>query len=473
MNKPLITLADLLLAGPAFAETRPNILFIAVDDLRPEIGAYVGKDMATPHMDRLASRGMRFDRAYCMVPTCGASRASLMTGIRPASDRFLTHLTRASEDAPGITTLNTYLKDHGCTTVSLGKIFHHPDDNGPGWSAKPWRPATPTYPKETSPSPAGKKRKGVERGPSWENGGNVPDDTYADGMIAGRTVSEIESLSRSGKPFFLAVGFFKPHLPFVAPGSYFDKHPAGNIRMPRNHFPPKNAPAGAIHNSGELRSYTDIPAKGVIPQAKALELIRGYHAATSYTDAQIGRLLETVDRLGLAANTVIVLWGDHGWNLGEHTLWCKHSCFETSLRSTLIVAGPSPTGIKAGASTTSIAEFIDIYPTLCDLAGLPKPPHLQGVSLMPILRDPSASVKDQAISRFGNGDSIRTARHRYTVYRDKSGKISGRMLYDHDKDPGENVNVADDPAHAAVVAELSKRLEAAKGKPGDFRTKDE
>ena len=469
--KPIVltALALLCCAVPSTAAEKPNVLFIAVDDLRPELGIYGSQGMVTPNIDRLAKKGVRFERAYCMVPTCGASRAALMTCIRPASDRFLTHLARASEDAPGITTLNTHFKNNGYKTVSLGKIYHHPDDSEAGWSEKPWRSNAPSYAKKASLTKQTKNRKGGTSGSSWEDGGDLPDKTYADGQLAKHAIGKLETLAAGKDPFFLAVGFLKPHLPFVAPGAYFDMYPAGSVKIPENYHPPKNAPPGAVHNSGELRSYSDIPKTGVLPEDKARELIRGYRAAASYTDAQIGGLLDALDRLGLADNTIIVLWGDHGWNLGEHTMWCKHSCFETSLRAPLLFAAPNAMGLKSGAATGSFAEFIDIYPTLCDLTGLPKPDHLQGASLMPVLKDPEVQVKQQAISRFANGDSIRTPTHRYTVYRDKKGKQVGHMLYDHVKDPGENINVADDPANASIVADLAKRLEAGMGKPGDFK----
>ncbi len=471
MTKPSL-LAALTLLGAALiadAADKPNVLFIAVDDLRPELGVFGAEQMVTPNFDRLARRGVRFDRAFCMVPTCGASRAALMSSIRPARDRFKTHLTRADEDVPGITTLNTHFKNHGYTTISLGKIFHHTADNLDGWSEKPWRPGASAYVTEASMKNRAKDNKGRMRGPSWENGGDVPDDTYADGQLANHAIEKLRALAtKKDEPFFLAVGFLKPHLPFVAPDSYFEKYPADSISMPDNYFPPRGAPEGAVHNSGELRAYTDIPKNGLLPESKALELIRGYYASTSYTDAHIGRLLDAFDALGLGENTIIVLWGDHGWNLGEHTMWCKHSCFETSVRAPLVFAAPASMGLRTGNATESIAEFIDVYPTLCDLAGLPKPDHLQGTSLIPILKDPSVSVKEEAISRFGAGDTIRTAQYRYSVYRDNQDKQTGHMLYDHAKDPGENVNVADDPAYAEVVADLAKRLEIGMGKPGGF-----
>lgn len=456
------------LSPVTLAAERPNVLFIAVDDLRPELTSFGSRHMTTPNFDRLASRGVRFDRAYCMVPTCGASRASLMTGLRPAKDRFLSYTARADQDAPGITTLNQHFKDHGYRTLSLGKVFHSPADSKRGWSEPPARPKADTYVTPQSLAAMRKDGKGRSRGPAWENGGDVPDDTYADGRVASEAITRLRQLADGQQPFFFAVGFTKPHLPFVAPGRYFEPYPASQVRMPDNYFPPKNAPATAVHTSGELRSYSDIPKKGIVPEAKARELIRGYHAATSYTDAHIGRLLDAFDELGLSQNTIIVLWGDHGWNLGEHTMWCKHSCFETSLRAPLIFVTPDAMKLSAGAGTSSLAEFIDIYPTLCELTGLPLPKHLDGQSLLPILKDPHATVKKAAISRFKDGDTIRTSQFRYTVYRNKQGRMTGHMLYDHHEDPGENVNVADDPRYAQTVTDLAGQLESRMGQPGDF-----
>lgn len=464
--------AAILVSLPAYSaeeKKRPNILFIAVDDLRPEIAGFGAQNMVTPHLDRLAKRGVRFDRAYCMVPTCGASRAALMSGIRPAKDRFKTFFARADQDVPGVTTLNTHFKNHGYTTISLGKIFHIPGDNVEGWSETPWKPKAASYITEDALNNLSKDKKGKERGPSWEDGGDVPDDTYGDGKTADKAIERLRDLSTKKEPFFLAVGFTKPHLPFVAPGKYYKNYPGSEVRMPDNYYPPENAPKGAVHSFGELRSYTDIPKKGILSEEKALELIRGYRAATSYTDAHIGKILDTFDELNLDENTIIVLWGDHGWNLGEHTMWCKHSCFETSVRAPLIFSAPESFNLKTAAATRSLAEFIDVYPTLCEFADLPLPDHLDGISLLPVLRDPNTKVKEEAISRFNEGDTIRTDRYRYTIYRGKNGKQTGHMLYDHENDPGENRNIADLPENAEVVADLAKRLNAGMGKPGDFR----
>ncbi|MEM8666285.1 MAG: sulfatase-like hydrolase/transferase [Planctomycetota bacterium] len=456
----------------AWAADRPNVLFIAVDDLRPEIASFGAPAMVTPNLDRLASRGIRFNRAYCMVPTCGASRASLMTGIRPAKNRFVSYTARADEDAPDATTLNTHFKQHGYRTISLGKVFHFPADNRDGWSEPPSRPRASQYATDASIKATVKDRKGRARGPSWEDGGDVSDATYTDGKIANEAITRLKELAVDEKPFFLAVGFTKPHLPFVAPGAYFDRYPVADVKMPQNYFPPKDAPEGAVHSFGELRSYSDIPKTGILSEAKAKELIRGYQAATSYTDSNLGRLLDAYDELGLDQNTIIVLWGDHGWNLGEHTMWCKHSCFETSLRSPLIFVTPESMKLPANQVSNGLVEFIDVYPTLCELTHLPLPAQLDGESLVPILRDASVSLKDAAISRFKNGDTIRTDQFRYTIYRDNRGGVTGHMLYDHEADPDENINIADDPKYVDVVKALAKQLNASMGKPNGLSSTD-
>ncbi|MEM0968712.1 MAG: sulfatase, partial [Verrucomicrobiota bacterium] len=378
----------------------------------------------------------------------------------------VTFSTRADQEAPGVTTLNTHFKHHGYRTISLGKVFHSAADHAEGWSEAPQKPRADKYIQPETLAAIVKDKKGRDRGPSWENGGDVPDHTYVDGVIANHAIKRLRALAAdSEQPFFFAVGFTKPHLPFVAPGRYFAKYPVSEVSLPDNYFLPKDVPEGAIHNSGELRNYSDIPKKGVLPEEKARELIRGYYAATSYTDAHLGRLLDAFDELGLAENTIIVLWGDHGWNLGEHTLWCKHSCFETSLRSPLVFVTPDSMNLTSGAATKSLVEFIDLFPTLCELTGLPLPEHLHGESLVPVLHDPKTRIKEEAISRFSNGDTIRTDRYRYTAYRDQAGEVTGHMLYDHESDPDENVNVVEEVGYADVVKDLSARLATGMGRP--------
>ena len=452
--------------SPALAASpqKPNVLFIAVDDLRPQILSFDRQNMVTPNIDRLAKRGVLFQRAYCMVPTCGASRASLMTGIRPAQNRFVNYLTHAEKDAPGITTLNTHFKNHGYHTVSLGKVFHHSDDNDHGWSEEPWRPTGPAYKLAENLKKARDNPGRRKMGPPFESA-DVPDNFYRDGILADRAIQDLQRFAKTDQPFFLAVGFYKPHLPFIAPSRFWDRYPFDQVRLPDNYFVPKDAPPVAIHNWGELRAYADVPKRGPMEDDFARRLIQGYYACVSYTDAHIGRLLDELDALELSSNTIIVLWGDHGWNLGEHTLWCKHCCFETSMNAPLVINAPMVDGVEGGAKTTSLAEFIDIYPSLCELAGLPKPEHLQGTSLLPVLKDPTSSVKDAAIGRFRTGDTMRTDRYRFTLYSDNKGQPTARMLYDHQTDPGENVNIAERPENAELVKELTSQLKAGMGKP--------
>lgn len=442
---------------------KPNVLFIAVDDLRPQLACYGVKSMHTPNIDRLASQGTVFERAYCMVPTCGASRASLMSGIRPSRNRFVNYLAWAEKDARGITTLNTHFKNHGYYTISNGKVFHHPEDNTEGWSEPAWRPKdVPWYrrPENHQLHQQRQKQGRRKRGPAWESA-DVPDNAYADGVLADRAIADLRRLKSKDLPFFLAVGFFKPHLPFVAPKKYWDMYENDDIQLPDNYHVPKDAPKESIHSFGELRAYAGIPARGPVSDETALNLIHGYYACVSYTDAQVGKLLDELDRLDLADNTIVVLWGDHGWNLGEHTLWCKHCCFETSMHAPLIVKAPA---IEGGKKTSGLTEFIDIYPSLCELAGLPLPDHFQGRSFVPLMKKPDQNWKAAAIGRFRNGDTIRTDQFRFTEYTGAKGNFLARMLYDHRVDPGENVNVSERRDKKPVVDSLTKQLHEGMGK---------
>ncbi len=465
-------------AVPAHAAERPNILMIVVDDLRPQLACYGQGHVASPNIDRLAAEGVLFERAYCMVPICGASRASLMTGIRPTAKRFVGHLAYADKQAPGIPTLNTHLEQHGYHTVSNGKVFHNLDDSAAGWSEPAWSPgrghgAAP--PENTAPNEKAGGKKGGAVAQNTDEDGNtrgppceispLRDEELADGRLARKTIEDLRRLKALGRPFFLAAGFYKPHLPFIAPKKYWDLYPAGTIKLPANYHRPQDAPDTAMHNSGELRSYAGVPETGPVSDELALNLIRGYHACVSFADAQIGRVLDELDRLDLARSTIVILWGDHGWSLGEHTLWCKHSCFETAMRVPLIVRVP---GVKGGVRTGALIELIDVYPALCELAGAPVPAHAQGRSFVPLLTHPARPWKDQAIGRYGPGDTIRTATHRFTEYSTAQRGPFARMLYDHRGDPGENVNLSEQPARAEIVSELTGRLRAGQGKDGDL-----
>lgn len=436
---------------------KPNVLFIAVDDLRPQLGCYGHKQMHSPNIDKLAGQGIQFNRSFCNVPVCGASRASLMTGSRPTRDRFLGYSTWAEKDLPGVTSLPEHFKKHGYHTISNGKIFHHTNDCREGWSEDPWRPRNEEgnwrdYQLEENKQIADESSNG--RGPAYEKA-DVPDEAYFDGKIMKKSVSDLRRLAKKDEPFFLAVGFLKPHLPFNAPSKYWDLYDRDKIDMADNPFRPKNAPDAAMHNWGELRNYYDIPSKGSLSDEKARTLVHGYYACVSYTDAMIGKLMDELDALNLSDNTIIILWGDHGWNLREHGLWCKHCNFKTSLQAPILVRAP---GMKEGIQTDALTEFVDIYPSLCELCELPLPEHLDGKSFVPLMKNPDQEWKKAVFSRYYAGDSVKTDRYLYTEWRDKKGDVYARMLYDHKNDPKENVNIAENPENKALVSRLSNLL---------------
>lgn len=416
---------------------RPNVLFIAVDDLRPQLNTYGRSQMRTPNIDRLAESGTRFERAYCNVPVCGASRASLMTGLRPTRQRFATYDTRAEDDAPGIPALNDHFQQHGYHTSSFGKVFHHRDDHADGWDVN-WRSDRSWTGYVTKKNIERTQNPSNSRGYPYERA-DRPEKDYLDAGVARKAIDQMEQRSKEDRPWFLAVGFWKPHLPFAAPEKYWQMYDPSDIHLPPNYNAPKNAPGSALHSFGELRNYRDVPESGPVSDQMARTLIHGYYACTSFVDAQIGRLLDRLSDLGMRDNTIVVLWGDHGWQLGEHGLWCKHSVFETSMQVPLIVRAP-------GASTTRnsdrLVELLDLYPTLCDLAGLSKPDHLDGRSVEPLLHNPNQPWKQAVTGRFHNWDTMRTPRYRYSFQRNENGDVVADMLYDHQVDPAETVNIA-------------------------------
>ncbi|MGB1926824.1 MAG: sulfatase [Rubripirellula sp.] len=445
-----------------------NVLFIAVDDLRPQLACYGESQMHTPNFDALSRRSVLFERAYCMVPTCGASRASLMTGIRPSPKRFVSYTARADQETPDATTLNTLFKQNGYTTISLGKVFHFTNDSAGGWSKMPWRSQRSDYQNMNLQSSAitrhrqkYPKRKKV-RGMPYESA-EAADHDYRDHETASKAIDYLKQFSNTGEPFFLAIGFNKPHLPFCAPKRFWDLYPDHVIQLPENDVSPKDVPEGAVHGSGELRAYATIPPSGPVSKDTARSLIHGYYACVSFVDAQLGRILAELDQSGLSESTIVVLWGDHGWQLGEHGMWNKHSCFETSMHSPLMIAAP---GYARGARCESLTEFIDIYPTLCALTNLKTPGHVQGVSLTPWLKDPSLPGKVSAVGRFQKGDTIRTDFYRYSEYRDQNGagSVSGAMLYDHRRDPREDENLSGVVGQEQNEASLSSELSLRKGR---------
>lgn len=459
-----------------------NVLFIAVDDLRPELGCYGKSYMHSPNIDRLAARGIVFNRAYCQQAVCSPSRSSLMTGTRPDTTRVWDLETHFRTALPDVVTLGQHFRNHGWFVQGMGKIYHGGFDDAATWSV-PWQtPKAPVYalPENvaltrralnTEPSePARAERLRAStpsarrpRGPAFE-AADVPDDTYQDGKVADLAVATLRELSQKEQPFFLAVGFIKPHLPFVAPQKYWDLYDPARIELAPNPFRPQDAPDYAIQPGGELRSYHAVPA-GSIPDDLARRLKHGYYAAVSYMDAQLGRVLDELDRLDLSRNTIVVLWGDHGWKLGEHDAWCKHSNAENDVNAPLLVAAPGMP--HAGKRTDALVEFVDIYPTLCEMAGLPLLPHLEGTSFAPVLADPQRDWKAAAFSQYPRrvrgrslmGYSMRTDRYRLTVWvdREQHDQVDAVELYDHQADPQENTNVAKVPANAELLERLMEQ----------------
>lgn len=486
LGSGLVWIASFLAATPlahaaqdAVPSKKPNILFLIVDDLRPELGCYGREYIKSPNIDRLAGKGVVFNRAYVQEATCSPSRTSVMTGMRPDTTKVWDLVTHFRVAQPDVVTLQQNFKNHGYFVQGMGKVYHAHLDDPPSWSV-PWQvPKAPLYAlAENVPATAetiqgapdsspilkkiekGKKSSGPNsRGPYFECA-DVPDNTYQDGKVAELAVKTLGDLSRKKEPFFLAVGFIKPHLPFIAPKRYFDLYDPAKITLAPNPFLPKGAPRYAIDpNDGEIRCYKGVPAAGPFPAKLAREFRRAYYASVSYTDAQVGKVLDELDRLDLTKNTIVILWGDHGWKLGEHAAWGKHTNVENDTNAPLILSVP---GMKhPGSHIDSLVEFVDIYPSLSELAGLPVPTTVEGTSFMPLLNDPTRPWKAAAFSQYpkkGNlmGYSMRTDRYRFTVWVNKNDhtKIDATELYDHQSDPQENTNIATDPANAALVAQL-------------------
>ena len=469
------------IVGTAPQTAKMNVLFIAIDDLNTDLNCYGKTDVKSPNIDRLASQGLLFRRAYCQQAVCSPSRTSLLTGRYPDTTRIYDLATHFRSNLPDVVTLPQYFKNNGYFAQGVGgKIYHTGLEDPQSWDIGPkqWTTASakktafvPTFSSNLRLIQDGEDDDD-QKGKKWNDGPSVApldvaDDELGDGMTAGRAIDAMGALKERDQPFFLAVGFNKPHLPFAVPRKYFEMYPpAAQFELPSNAAPPRNAPPLAMFGSRELRSFEDIPdGETPISADKGRELIRGYRAATSYVDAQVGRVMDELDRLNLRDKTIVVLWGDHGYHLGRNGEWNKHTNFEAATHAPLIISYPGQT--TSGQTTDSLAEFVDVYPTLCALAGLPQSPGTQGVSLLPVLNDAKASVHDYALSQYphgGNGDyahmgySLRTDRYRYTEWIKASDKsVTTRELYDHQTDAGETVNIAGQ-ASPALLEKLASQL---------------
>ena len=499
-------------------KTKPNIVFIAVDDLRPELGCYDSDIAITPNIDKLASTGLRFNKAYCQEAICSPSRASLMTGARPESINVIENFTYFRDANPDIVTLPQHFKNNGYETVHTGKIFHKPSfaDLDISWSRKPAYDKM-SIKKENTPggyallenqvlfkknranviAKYGKNapRNGLGKGPAYENA-DVPDTFYEDGYNAELAIATLKDLQEKNpdKPFFLGMGMKKPHLDWLAPKKYWDMYDPSKIKLTDQNNAPIDGAAMGLHPSFELRARFGIPKKGPISEDLAKKLKHAYLASISYIDAQIGKLISAIDEQGLRENTIIILWSDHGWHLGEMGIWGKATNYEISTRVPLIIATPSMTKEIKGTTSEALVELVDMYPTLADLAELPLPKHLEGQSFKPLLDNPNKKWKDAAFSQFPSpalrewaanplskgmretyfgplieevetkikkqqkdkwdrnlfenylmGYAMRTEDYRLIVwkdYRDTNAEPVFIELYDHKTDPNETVNIA-------------------------------
>jgi len=429
---------------------KKNVLFLMIDDLRPELSVYGQNQISSPNIDALAKSGVTFNRAYCNVPVCGASRASILTGVRPTAKRFLKYNASITKEAPTILTLVKHFKNQGYTTISNNKITHLKRDIK-DWDEE-WYPYRKGWRDYQSIENINLENNG-QHGYAYENP-DIDDAAYYDGKTANKSILDLKKLKADGKPFFMAVGFVKPHLPFNAPKKYWDLYKESEINLPKNTSFSDSAPKIANHSWGELRYYKDIPKKGQVSDAVAKKLIHGYFASVSYMDAQVGKVLKELKDLGLKDNTVVVLVGDHGWSLMEHGLWVKHSNFEVALQVPLIISAPN---IPKDKRSNSIAELVDLYPTLCELATISTPPHIEGESLVEALQTPSKVFKNTALARWQKGETLIADHLFYTEWR-KNDKTIARMLYDHINDSDENRNLAIEASFAGTVDSLSTIL---------------
>jgi iduronate 2-sulfatase len=464
------------LATAALAADRPNVLFIASDDMRPQLGCYGDPTVKSPQLDALAGRGVVFTQSYCQQALCSPSRISMLSGRHPATTGIFEIGRTLRTTMPDITTLPQHFKNNGYHTRSLGKIYHVGIDDDASWTIPAWHSKQPRASAASRAAVEARRKSYQAKGvppPAKGNGAlgyAVPafeavdcgDDDLLDGDTAKNAIAQLREHAKNPRqPFFLAVGFANPHVPWITPKKYFDLYDPAKLPLAKNEFLPKGAPAFAATSGQDFRWYAGVP-EGELPESYKRQCLQGYLAAISYVDAQVGRLIAALDETGLAKNTVVIFWSDHGYYMGEHTWWgAKHNNYEGATRNAMIIAAP---GFKsAGQRTTALAQSVDIAPTLTELCGLPAHRGFEGRSLVPVLANPAATVNDAAFSWYPKagwlGVAMRTKEWRFVEWT-KPGEQPVHELYDSTRDAQNNENLATRPEHARLLATLSAQLRA-------------
>ena len=449
---------------------KPNVLLLYMDDLRPELKSYGATHIYSPNIDRLSKKGVQFDKAYANVAVCGASRASMLTGIYPGKNYFIDYKTRTDVEKKDIVSLPKHLKNNGYTTISNGKIYHFLDDKWNDWD-EVWRPYAFEGPKEIKPIDwweslwkdyQTKENKELEnltgKGPAFEKA-VVDDSILIDGLLTNKVIRDIKRLKNEPSPFFLTAGFISNHLPFIAPERFWDMYDYDSIKLPPNDTPPLNSPSISISNNGEfINGYLRIPKKGDLSKDLSKKLKHGYYATISYVDHLVGKIINTLEEEKLSENTIIIFVSDHGFNLKEHSQWGKYTSHRISGRVPLIIYDPTNTSTT---NTNSLVELVDIYPTVLDLLGLESPVHLlEGKSLVKILKNPMYENKSHVFMKNAKGYTIKTADYSYTEYLKlkDNRQLIDNMLFDHKNDTDETINLSKDIRYKNVVDSLSSLL---------------
>ena len=481
--------------------SKPNVLFISIDDLRPELGCYGNREIKTPHLDAYAKRAMTFTRAYCQAAVCAPSRASVMTGLRPDSTRVWDLRGKFRENLPDVVTMPQHFHKHGYYTVSMGKIFHNHMPDRVSFDEPDLRPAKymtkelidrepeSLYHDEALNDELARVRdRRLAKNPNAYAGGwaygrstesfDAPDNKFYDGAQTDLAIETLGRLKNRKQPFFLALGYYRPHLPFVAPTKYWEMYDRQSLSLASNPFLPKGSPVMAMNSAYELKGCYDLehvkhPSQFQLTEANARLLKHGYYASVSYVDACFGKLMQGLRDLGLDKNTIVVVWGDHGWKLGEHGSWCKQTNYDIDIRVPLLVYVPGQT---KGEPCPAIVELVDLYPTVCDAAGIAIPDNMEGTSLLPLLSDSNKTWKSAAFSQFHRsprvtpdggrymGLSMVTSRFHYVEWRNWNhitgavGDLAAVELYDQKADSQENTNIAHLKENQQRVQELASQL---------------